>query len=89
MSQDLWYGGAWHKGGGLTGILLLLLLVLWLEVCLNRSWARELMKPSVWEILAGVPYQPLLVNIFRRASSYCYREVDAPSPYVSYLCFRS
>lgn len=40
------------------------------------------MKPAVWEILASVPFQPLLLNVFRRASSYCYREVDVPSPYV-------
>lgn len=39
------------------------------------------MKPAVWEILASVPFQPLLLNVFRRASSYCYREVDVPSPY--------
>jgi hypothetical protein len=44
------------------------------------------MKPAVWEILAGVPYQPLMVNVFRRAASYCYREVDAPSPYASCCC---
>jgi hypothetical protein len=39
-----------------------------------------MMKPSMWEISAGVPYEPLLVNCFRRAANYCYREVDAPSP---------
>ncbi|KAL4108932.1 hypothetical protein PRIC1_000640 [Phytophthora ramorum] len=54
-----------------------------LLVCLNRNWAREMMKPSVWEISAGVPYEPLLVNCFRRAANYCYREVDAPSPNVN------
>ncbi|CAI5727266.1 unnamed protein product [Hyaloperonospora brassicae] len=52
-------------------------------VCLNRNWAREMMKPSVWEISAGVPYEPLLINCFRRAANYCYREVDAPSPNVN------
>lgn len=50
---------------------------------LNRQWAQELMRPTVWEILAGVPYQPLLVNCFRRAASYCYRELDVPSPNVN------
>ncbi|KAF1330177.1 hypothetical protein FI667_g5407, partial [Globisporangium splendens] len=50
---------------------------------LNKAWARELMKPVVWEILAGVPHQPLLLNCFRRASSYCYREIDVPSPNVN------
>ncbi|KAG6590723.1 WD40 repeat-containing protein [Phytophthora cinnamomi] len=54
-----------------------------LLVCLNRNWAREMMKPSVWEISAGVPYEPLLINCFRRAANYCYREVDAPSPNVN------
>ncbi|GAB9473295.1 hypothetical protein Gpo141_00010449 [Globisporangium polare] len=52
-------------------------------VTLSKSWARELMKPAVWEILASVPFQPLLLNVFRRASSYCYREVDVPSPNVN------
>lgn len=50
---------------------------------LSKSWARELMKPVVWEVLADVPHQPLLLNCFRRASSYCYREIDVPSPYVT------
>ncbi|KAL7995697.1 putative WD40/YVTN repeat-like-containing domain superfamily, WD40-repeat-containing [Plasmopara halstedii] len=54
-----------------------------LLVCLNRNWAREMMKPSVWEISAEVPYEPLLINCFRRAANYCYREVDAPSPNVN------
>ncbi|CAH0516774.1 unnamed protein product [Peronospora belbahrii] len=52
-------------------------------VFLSRIWAREMMKPLVWEISAGVPYEPLLINCFRRAASYCYREVDAPSPNVN------
>lgn len=42
------------------------------------------MKPMVWEILADVPYQPLLMNCFRRAGSYIYREIDVPSPYVGH-----
>ncbi|TMW63336.1 hypothetical protein Poli38472_002277 [Pythium oligandrum] len=50
---------------------------------LNKQWARELLKPVVWEILAGMPYQPLLSTCFRRAASYCYREIDVPSPNVN------
>ena len=39
-----------------------ILTVIVTSVCLNRNWAREMMKPSVWEISAGVPYEPLLIN---------------------------
>ncbi|RLN69428.1 hypothetical protein BBJ28_00016539 [Nothophytophthora sp. Chile5] len=48
-----------------------------------REGCGMLFVPSVWEISADVPYEPLLINCFRRASSYCYREVDAPSPNVN------
>ncbi|GLD93078.1 hypothetical protein PINS_up001670 [Pythium insidiosum] len=49
----------------------------------SKHWARELMRPIVWELLAGVPHDPLLLNCFRRAASYCYREIDVPSPNVN------
>jgi hypothetical protein len=71
------FGVAVRVGGSLGRLVF--------AVSVNRRWAREIMKPAIWEILAGMPYQPLLGNCFRRAASYCYREMDVPSPYGNLL----
>ncbi len=57
---------------------------------MSSSWAKALMQPHVWEELADIPKGPsYLASCFRRASSYIYREVDSPVPYVDSIKLRS